>query len=83
MSQELTEWNYWTKYVHKAVNHQQNFVNPVNGANTQVIERAWRRARLKIIRNANNVRPTSFPGYLAELWWRSNQCTEQHRLTTL
>jgi len=26
---------------------------------------------LKIIKNANNVHPTSFPGYLAELWWRS------------
>jgi len=83
MSQELTEWNYWTKYVHKAVNHQQNFVNTVNGANTQIIERAWRYAFLKIIKNANNVHLTSFPGYLAELWWRLNQCTEQHRLTTL
>ena len=26
---------------------------------------------LKIIKNANNVHPTSFPGYLAQLWWRS------------
>jgi len=26
---------------------------------------------LKIIKNANNVHPTSSPGYLAELWCRS------------
>jgi len=33
--------------------------------------RALRRARLKLIKNANNVHPTSLPGYLAEIWWRS------------
>jgi len=64
----------------QSVNHQQNF-NPVNGANKQMIERAWRCACLKIIKNVNNVHPASFPGYLAELWWV--QCTEQHCLTTL
>jgi len=73
--QGLTEWNYWTKYVHKAVNHRQNFVNTVNGVNTPMIERAWRCACLTIIKNANTVRPTSFPGYLAELWWRSMHVT--------
>jgi len=57
--------------VHKTVNNQQNFVNPVDVANIQTIERAWRCACLKIIKNANNVHPTSFPGYSAELWWRS------------
>jgi len=37
-----------------------------------MIERALRCARLKIIKNAKkNVHPTSLPGYLAELWWRS------------
>jgi len=71
----LTKWNYWTKYVHKTVNYQQNFVNPVNGAKTPMIERAWRCKCLKIIKNANNVHPTSFPGYSAELWWRSKHGT--------
>ena len=58
-------------YVHKTEIHRQNFVNPVNGANTQMTERAWRCARLKIIKSANNVHPISLPGYLAELWCRS------------
>jgi len=63
-------------YAHKNVNHRQNFVNPVNGDNTQTIESALRCARLKVIKNANNVHPTSLPEYLAELWWRS-----MHRTT--
>jgi len=58
-------------YVHRTVNHQHNFVNPNTGANTQMIDRAWKCARLKIIKNANNVHPNSLPGYLAEIWWRS------------
>jgi len=62
-------------YVYKTINHRQNFANPVNGANTQMIERALRCARLKIIKNTNNVHHTSFPGYSAELWWRSKHGT--------
>jgi len=58
------------------VNHQQNFVDPVTGANTEIIERAWKCARLKIIKNANNVHPNSLSGYLAEIWWRSLHKTE-------
>lgn len=56
--------------MHKTVNRQEKFVNPVNGANAQMIERAWRCARLKIIKNANDVHPTSLPRYLAEFWCR-------------
>ena len=65
----------WSTVVYKTVNHRQNFANPVNGANTQMTERALRCARLKISKNTNNVHPTSFPGYSAELWWRSKHGT--------
>ena len=68
---EHTRWvSNGQPYVHRIVNHQQNFVNPVTGANTQMIERAWKCARLKIIKNINNVHPNSLSGYLAEFWWR-------------
>jgi len=53
------------------INRISSIRNPNTGANTQMIERAWKCARLKIIKNANNVHPNSLPCYLAEIWWRS------------
>jgi hypothetical protein len=55
--------------IHKAAKHQYNSFNPINGASTQMIERAWRSAHLKLIKNANNnVIQTSLPGYQADFY---------------
>jgi hypothetical protein len=37
-------------FIHSTVNHQENYVNPASGTNTQGIERSWLDAKIKILR---------------------------------
>ncbi|XP_076054970.1 uncharacterized protein LOC143033425 [Oratosquilla oratoria] len=36
-------------YIHHTVNHQENYVNPQDGTNTQSIERSWLEAKIRIL----------------------------------
>lgn len=51
-------------YVHFQVNHSENFVDPITGANTNRIERVWRDVRSTIPRYGT--RKYHAEGYLAE-----------------
>jgi len=63
-------------YRHKTVNHSENFIDPVTGANTQRIETCWGDLKTKIIRCMRGTRLNLISNHLAEAWWRS-----VHRIT--
>ncbi|XP_043197239.1 uncharacterized protein LOC122368684 [Amphibalanus amphitrite] len=59
-------------YIHRTVNHQNNFINPADQAvHTQGIEGAWSRAKLDLMRLKRGTSPELLPGHLARLWWQS------------
>lgn len=58
-------------YEHRTVNHDQHYVDPVTGANTQRIESCWADLKTKIIRCMRGTNLTLLPNHLAEAWWRS------------
>jgi len=37
------------RFIHNTVNHQENYVNPASGTNTQGTERSWLDAKIKIL----------------------------------
>ena len=58
-------------YIHLTVNHNENFVDPKTGANTQQIERLWSELKMmKHIRRGFDLDRLDF--YLAEFVWRRN-----------
>lgn len=58
--------------IHEIVNHSKNFVNPLNGANTQKVERMWRSAK-EARKKYNGIPRNEIDGHLAEYIWRSNE----------
>ena len=60
-------------YTHRTVNHQQYFVDPVTGVNTQRIESNWRAIKSAILDHTGGVME-SLHGRLVEYAWRM-----QHR----
>ena len=70
------EWPAYNKlaslgYVHRTVNHSENFINPQNGANTQRIEAMWGHLKTQFMRNHKKTNTALFESHLAEMWWRS------------
>ncbi|KAF0759308.1 Uncharacterized protein FWK35_00010443 [Aphis craccivora] len=59
-------------FIHKTVNHSENFIDPITGAETQTIETLWRHVKNKYnikTRGATNI----LSSQLQEEWWRSLQ----------
>lgn len=63
-------------YVHKTVNHSENFVDPESGAHTQLIESLWTTLKLKVLKEMRGTTQDMKERYLIEEWWRGlNQKT--------
>lgn len=58
-------------YVHETVNHEENFVDPITGANTQEIEGFWTHAKRKY-KTARGFGADVRANYLDEIQWRWN-----------
>ena len=58
-------------YIHKTVNHQEFFINPNNGANTQQIEAFWNRLRFRMVRQMRHITKNELPKYLTFYWFLS------------
>ena len=59
-------------YVHKTVNHSENFVDPNSGAHTQNVECWWHHVKTKLLRLNPHLKDAALlERYLQEEWWRS------------
>ena len=65
-------------YHHSTVNHTEHFVDPISGANTQKVERAWKEGKiwLKRVRRPS----TLFQSHLHEIAWRMNNRNSENGL---
>ena len=60
-----------TNYIHRTVNHQENFINPVDGTHTQNIERLWRDLKAKKI-HSYGIPSHAVDNYCMEFTWKRN-----------
>lgn len=58
-------------YFHDIVIHNENFVDPISGANTQKIERFWRSLKLPLLTKFGMSRD-NIPLYVVEFCWKHN-----------
>ena len=57
-------------YIHRTVNHQQHYVDPVSGAHTQSIERSWLDSKINIMKKKRGVPQHRLQWHLDEFCWR-------------
>ena len=57
-------------FIHCTVNHQENYVNPASGTNTQGIERSWLDAKIKIMRKMRGTAEQLLQFHLNEYCYR-------------
>ena len=65
----ISHWQGFN-YIHRTVNHSVNFVNPVDGTDTQRIESNWGWVKNKLIKSMRGTRENLLPSHLAEYWWK-------------
>ena len=63
--------NTSNEYTHLTVDHSKNFVNPVDGSNTQTIERMWRELK-KINKKYEGIPKNKINEHVSEFIWRYN-----------
>ena len=57
-------------FIHCTVNHQENYVSPASGTNTQGIERSWLDAKIKILRKTRGTTELLLQSHLNEYCYR-------------
>lgn len=67
---------------HATVCHQENFVDPVTGVHTQLIERTWLDAKVKILKKQRGVPLKNLQSHLDEVSWRIRNLKSEDLLTT-
>lgn len=55
---------------HSTVNHQENYVDPVTGANTQAIERSWLDCKVRILKRMRGVPKNLLQTHLDHFCWK-------------
>jgi hypothetical protein len=69
-------------YTHTTVNHSQNFVNPTDGTNTQLVENMWNVAKSRN-RARHGTHRSTLDSYLCEFMWRRRYLGADYFLTIL
>lgn len=70
------------EYHHKTVCHQENFLDPVTGANTQAIERQWLELKEAINHKKRHVPLANLQSHLDEYSWRRYRKERKTQLFT-
>ena len=67
--QRITQLPVNPPYQHLTVNHTRNFVDPVTGACTNLVECYWKNCKRRF-KSMLGVQNTMLPGHLDEFLWR-------------
>ena len=82
MSDEWRAYNSLPQhgFHNEKVNHSSNFVDPIMGSSTQMIERQWKKIKLPLLKLGPGVALNTINSHLAKHWWLSinarHACTD-------